>query len=116
MSSKEETGDNMIGNLPLWVKAAVKLGFPSLISFILLAALLGLIESPMTKMLVVLDRQSQILSKLDANDQAQWKMLLSSIEYQNMLSRTICRTIVPTQTQYQCEPRWRGYDEERGKQ
>lgn len=103
--------DGVIVGLPLWVKVSVVLGFPTVIALILLAALLGWVPSPMITMLDVLKTQAAIQIHHDMDTQALRRELLTSTEYQAMLMRTICRSIVPAQSHYQCEPRYKGWEE-----
>lgn len=97
--------------MPIWVRIAVFFGFPSAVAAILLAALLGAIPSPMTQMLILLAAQNQTLTNHSMETAAQRDEIRQQLQYQNIILRSICRGIVPSQNQSQCEPSYQGYQE-----
>lgn len=79
----------------------------------LLGALLGIIPSPMTTMLVILEKQATALASHVSDTRMYRAELISAVDYQNMLMRAICYRMSDTKEQaMQCEPGYRGFPEE----
>jgi hypothetical protein len=101
----------VVGNLPLWLKVSIVLGFPTFVASVLLFALLGWIPSPMTMALASLQAQAETLARHERDSQAQRAEFIQTLQYQSVIMRSICRGIVPAANQHQCEPTYRGYEE-----
>jgi len=95
----------------MWVRIGVTLGFPTSMCIILLAALMGWIPSPITAMLQAQREQIEVLRIHEREGAISRREIAASTDYQNILLRTLCRNLVAKYDLTQCEPRYRGYDE-----
>jgi len=91
-----------------------KLGPTTVLIAILFGALMGWIPTPLTRTLDILEKQTSAIQQHDANSAAARREQYSATLYQNMILRTLCRGIVPSQNQTQCEPRYMGWEEKDG--
>ena len=92
-----EAPGNGGGGLPSWVRIITVLGFPVFIAVVLLAAGLGMVDSPLTKI-------PHLEEKLTA---LRLELRVHSIETRETtrLLRQICRNIAKSETMAtQCEP------------
>src|SRR5262245_18767690 len=104
---------DIIAALPVWAKLAVIFGPTTGFAFLLLLSMLGYLKSPMT---TNIEQNEKILNTLIQEQTANIvlrRQIAASLEYQNVLGRTVCRNTTVKELQYQCEPRYRGYDEEK---
>lgn len=109
----ENSGDDTVKiKLPsIFMQILNKHGPITVVAFILLAALLGWIPSPMTTMLNMLSRNVEALESHDRTSAGLRTQIVKGTEYQNILLRSICRSLLPKEQQAQCEPKYLGYEE-----
>ena len=99
-------------NLPLWTRIVAILGFPTVVACVLLGVLLGWVKSPLTEIVVLQQKEVDVLQSIIQTSLATRRESMASIEYQNMLLRTLCRSISKNEQQsLACEPYYRGYEE-----
>jgi len=103
-------GGDMAG-LPVWARVIAVLGFPTVVAVLLLAVFLGWIKSPLTEVLSLQQQQIAIMAQNLQSAQQFRNEERITLEYQNVLLRTLCRNFAKDQTQ--CEPRYFGYEEKK---
>lgn len=101
------------GGIKLQGPIAIVIFFMMAVIVALLGALLGIIPSPMTQMLGLLEKETAVLTNHTNDARTYRSETLAALEYQNMLMRAICYRLSDTKEQaLQCEPGYRGYPEE----
>jgi len=98
-----------------WPKLITYLGFPTFIALILIAVVLGWIKSPLTELLSAQQQEINLLNEHQKATATLRKDLSASLIYQNMLLRTLCRSLVAKQDLLACEPKYQGYEESQQK-
>lgn len=106
---------SLIQSLPVWARLLVIFGPNFAFTAVLLAAIMGWIDNPMTRAMTQNAEMIQVIRVHDNSSIQLRRELLAAFEYNNLLVRTLCKNMVPATAQFQCEPRYRGYDESANK-
>ena len=113
MSNGNDTTNatSLIQSLPVWARVVVIFGPNFAFSAVLMGAVMGWIDNPMNRAVTQNAEMIQVMRNHDYNSTQLRRELLAAFEYNNLLSRTLCKNMVPAQAQFQCEPRYRGWEE-----
>lgn len=99
----DTNGNKLLGND--YIRLAMQYGFPGVVALILLFALLGIFETPLTKSVLLLEAQAQVQTRHSEETARLQRMLMRALMYQGAILRQSCiQAATNQQDRRLCDP------------